>query len=166
MTPINSNAAPPAFLLDLPERTTLELGEEISFVCHVECSPLCGLEWLVDGRPVGGEQEVGGDRWDRKEQWDQGDPWDHGDPLDRVDDFVVDLEKLEEDVEIGQFSSVTSILTWLNPNVEKTEFSVECRQGQFSRSFILCRGDDGEGSITSTTLVVIEREFSENLDFC
>ena len=47
-----SSAAPPAFLVDLPEQTTLELGGEITFLCHVECSPLCQLDWLVDGEVV------------------------------------------------------------------------------------------------------------------
>ena len=129
---LNTNSAPPAFLVELPEKTTVELGGEISFVCHVECSPLCGLEWLVDGKPVEGEEGDGGDRWDQREHWEVvGDQWDRGERWDREGDFVVDLEELEEDVEIGQFTSVTSTLTWLNPNLEKTEFSVECRQGWF-----------------------------------
>ena len=49
---LNASAAPPAFLVELSEKTTVELEGEISFVCHVECSPLCGLEWLVDGENV------------------------------------------------------------------------------------------------------------------
>ena len=136
-----NNAAPPAFLVDLPEKTTVGLGGEISFVCHVECSPLCGLEWLVDGKSVEGEQGDGGDRWDQREHWEVvGDQWDRGERWDREGDFVVDLEELEEDVEIGQFTSVTSTLTWLNPNLEKTEFSVECRQGWFQKLLMLCAG--------------------------
>ena len=129
MTLLNANAAPPAFLVELPEQTVVELGGEISFVCHVECSPICGLEWLVDGKPVEEEQGFGGDRWDQPESWDRSEQWDQVERWDREDDFVVDLEELDEDVEIGQFTSVTSTLTWLNPNLEKTEFLVECRQG-------------------------------------
>ena len=115
--------------MDLPEQTTVKLGEEISFVCHVECSPLCGLDWLVDGEPVQVEQGFGGDRWDQPEQWDRSEQWDQRERWDQEDDFVVNLKELEEDVEIGRFTSVTSTLTWLKPNLEKTEFSVECRQG-------------------------------------
>ena len=69
-----------------------------------------------------------------------GDQWDRGERWDREDDFVVDLEELDEDVEIGQFTSVTSTLTWLNPNLEKTEFSVECRQGWFEKLWMFCAG--------------------------
>jgi len=140
-------AAPPAFLVELPEKTTVELGGEVSFVCHVECSPLCGLEWLVDGKSVQGKQGVGGDRWDQPEQWDLGDQWDRGERWDRGEDFVVDLDELDADVEIGQFTSVTSTLTWLNPNLEKTEFLVECRGGI---------GWQDQHTVTSSTLVVIE----------
>ena len=129
ITLLNANAAPPAFLVELPEQTLVELEGEISFVCHVECSPICGLQWLVDGEPVEEEQGFGGDRWDQPESWDRSEQWDQVERWDQEDDFVVDLEELDKDVEIGQFTSVTSTLTWLNPSLEKTEFLVECRQG-------------------------------------
>ena len=116
--------------MDLPEQTTLELGGEITFLCHVECSPLCQLDWLVDGEVVEGTQlDFGGDSWDQPESWERGNNWDQRELWDLRDDFSVDTDELDEDVDIGQFTSVTSTLTWLKPTLEKTEFSVECRQG-------------------------------------
>ena len=157
---LNASAAPPAFLVELPEKTTVEVGGEISFVCHVECSPLCGLEWLVDGKSVQGKQGVGGDRWDQPEQWDLGDQWDRGERWDRGEDFVVDLDELDADVEIGQFTSVTSTLTWLNPSLEKTEFSVECRQGWFGK-LMFCAEVELAGRIS--TLSPALHWFSSNV---
>ena len=116
--------------MDLPEQTTLELGGEITFLCHVECSPLCQLDWLVDGEVVEETQhDFGGDRWDQPESWERGNNWDQRELWDLRDDFLVDTNELDEDVDIGQFTSVTSTLTWLKPTLEKKEFSVECRQG-------------------------------------
>ena len=88
-----------------------------------------------------GEQKIEGDQWDQREQWELvGDQWDRGESWDREEEFVVNQTELDEDVEIGQFTSVTSTLTWLNPNMEKTEFSVECRQGWFGKLWMFCSG--------------------------
>ena len=123
------SAAGPTLLSEFDSSEVVVVGQKTELSCQLECSPLCGLEWLVDGEPVEEEQGFGGDRWDQPESWDRSEQWDQVERWDREDDFVVDLEELEEDVEIGQFTSVTSTLTWLNPNLEKTEFLVECRQG-------------------------------------
>ena len=38
------------------------VGEEASITCHVECSPLCGIQWLVDGELLdqAAEEDEGG----------------------------------------------------------------------------------------------------------
>ena len=67
---------------------------------QVECSPLCSIEWVIESEVVTGEEE----------------------------DYRLEEEQVEEDLEEDSFSSVISTLTWLQPNIDHGQnFNVECR---------------------------------------
>ena len=91
------------------------VGEEASLSCHVECSPLCAIEWLVDGDIVSDEtasvDEEGGS----------------GDEMLSVGGYTVEMEELEEDEENNQFSSVISTLSWKQLLHIDGNFTIACR---------------------------------------
>jgi len=93
-------AAPPHLIDGPSEFTGVVVGEEASLSCHVECSPLCVIEWLVDGDLVedetASEDEEGGS----------------GDELLSIGGYAVQMEEMEEDEENNQFSSVVSTISW------------------------------------------------------
>ena len=65
----------------------------------MECSPLCSIEWVVGEDIVTEEDEQ----------------------------FTVEEQDVEEDVEKNQFTSVISTLTWLEMDRTEENFTVECR---------------------------------------
>jgi hypothetical protein len=65
----------------------------------VECFPLCSIEWIVGEDIVTEEDEQ----------------------------FTVEEQDVEEDVEKNQFTSVISTLTWLEMDRTEENFTVECR---------------------------------------
>ena len=91
--------AGPTMLDTLEEETVAVVGYETSLTCQLECSPLCGLEWLVDGQLVGEEEEK----------------------------YTVEEEIVEEEEEINQFTGVKSALTWHQLERTNDEISITCR---------------------------------------
>ena len=65
----------------------------------MECSPLCSIEWIVGEDIVTEEDEQ----------------------------FTVEEQDVEEDIEKNQFTSVISTLTWLEMDRTEENFTVECR---------------------------------------
>ena len=65
----------------------------------MECSPLCSIEWVVGEDIVTEEDEQ----------------------------FTVEEQDVEEDIEKNQFTSVISTLTWLEMDRTEENFTVECR---------------------------------------
>ena len=65
----------------------------------MECSPLCSIEWIVGEDIVTEEDEQ----------------------------FTVEEQDVEEDIEKNQFTSVISKLTWLEMDRTEENFTVECR---------------------------------------
>ena len=91
----------PPHLIDGPsEFTGVVVGEDAGLSCHVECSPLCTIEWLVDGDLVGDETASVDDEGGS------------GDELMSIGGYTVEMEEVEEDEENNQFSSVVSTLSW------------------------------------------------------
>merc|ERR1712130_1072448 len=90
-------AAGPTMLEALVEETAAVVGYETSLTCQMECSPLCGLEWLVDGQLVDDEK------------------------------FTVEEEIVQEEKEINQFTGVKSTLTWHQLERTDEEISITCR---------------------------------------
>ena len=74
------------------------VGSETRLTCQFECSPLCRLEWLVDGQLV-----------------------------DEEETYSVEEEIVEEEKEINQFTGVKSTLTWIQFERIDEEKSVTCR---------------------------------------
>ena len=66
---------------------------------QVECSPLCSIDWIVGDEIITEEDEQ----------------------------FTVEEQDLEEDIEKNQFMSVISTLTWLQLDRTEENFTVECR---------------------------------------
>ena len=52
-----TSAAGPTMLDALEEETAAVVGYETSLTCQLECSPQCGLEWMVDGQPINDEEK-------------------------------------------------------------------------------------------------------------
>ena len=117
-------SAPPKFLVALPEKTTLTLGKELSFQCkasffhhieldlweysnetfgnaivQVECSPLCGISWLLgeEKEPLVGESE-----------------------LHKIEEAIVEQSE-------DQFSYIESVLTFQHADDNITQFPISCR---------------------------------------
>ena len=92
------------------------MGREASITCHVECSPLCGLEWLVDGELV---EENGGE----EEEEDGG----SGEGEVVFEGYSVEMEELEEDEKSNQFSSIKSTLSWKQLIHIDGNYTIACR---------------------------------------
>ena len=78
---------------------------KVTLTCHLECSPLCGVEWLVDGMPLEDglileEEEV---------------------------EHNITEEVIDEDEEADQFSSIVSTLTWHQLKNIEDDFNITCR---------------------------------------
>lgn len=113
-------------MTDLPEKTTLTLGEELIFQCkvrrlpqpsQVECSPLCGISWIV-----GEEEELltgASDLYSVKEQY-------HVNGLEEMVHIVLDKDMVVEQSE-DHFSFVDSTLSLNKVTSNLTQFSVSCR---------------------------------------
>ena len=71
----------------------------LNLYIQVECSPLCTIEWIVGEEIVTEEDEQ----------------------------FKVEEQDIEEDIEKNQFTSVISTLTWLEMDRTEENFTVECR---------------------------------------
>ena len=106
--------AGPTTLNALEEETVAVVGSETSLTCQLECSPLCGLEWLVDGQLVGEEKEK----------------------------YTVVEEIVEEEEAINQFTGVKSALTWHQLERTDDEISITCRfsLGIFSEGLFVHTG--------------------------
>merc|ERR1719458_875609 len=50
-------SAGPTILAALEEETAAVVRYETSLICQLECSPQCGLEWMVDGQPIDDEEK-------------------------------------------------------------------------------------------------------------
>ena len=86
-------------ILDSPEKETAAVvGYETSLTCQLECSPLCGLQWLVDGQLVDEEEK-----------------------------YTVEEEIVEQEEEINQFTGVKSTLTWHQLERTDEETIITCR---------------------------------------
>ena len=83
---------------ELEEETGVVVGSETRLTCQLECSPLCRLEWLVDGQLV-----------------------------DEEETYSVEEEIVEEEKEMNQFTGVKSTLTWIQLERTDKETSVTCR---------------------------------------
>jgi len=105
--------APPHLIEGPSDFTGVVVGEETSLKCHVECSPLCGIEWLVDGELV-----------DETVVEDEGGS---GDGQLSIGGYTVEMEDLEEDEEKNQFSSVISTLSWKQLLHIDGNFTIACR---------------------------------------
>ena len=92
------------------------MGRKASISCHVECSPLCELEWLVDGELV---EENGG----------EGEEEDGGSGEGEVvfEGYSVEMEELEENEESNQFSSIKSTLSWKQLIHIDGNYTIACR---------------------------------------
>jgi len=90
--------AGPTILNALDEETSAVVGYETSLTCQLECSPRCGLEWLVDGQLVDEEEK-----------------------------YTVEEEIVEEEEEKNQFTGVKSTLTWHQLEKTDEEISITCR---------------------------------------
>ena len=102
----------PPHLIDGPsEFTGVVLGEEASITCHVECSPLCGIQWLVDGELLdqAAEEDEGGS----------------GDWQLSIGQYTVEVEEVEEDED--HFSSVLSTLAWEQLLNIDSNITIACR---------------------------------------
>ena len=98
--------AGPTMLKALEEETAAVVGYETSLTCQMECSPLCGLEWLVDGQLVDDEK------------------------------YTVEEEIVQEEKEINQFTGVKSTLTWHQLERTDEEISITCRlSGHFLKRY-------------------------------
>jgi len=106
-------AAPPHLIDGPSELTGVVVGEEASLMCHVECSPLCRIEWLVDGDLV-----------DETESEDEGGS---GDGQLSFGGYTVHTEEVEEDEENNQFSSVLSTISWKQLFHIDGNFTIACR---------------------------------------
>ena len=89
----------------LSEETVVVSGNEVALTCHLECSPGCSIEWLIDGIPLEGgfvmeEDEV---------------------------EHNISEEEMEEDEELNQFSSILSTLTWHQLKNIEEDFNITCR---------------------------------------
>ena len=78
---------------------------KVTLTCHLECSPLCGVEWLVDGMSLEDgllleEEEV---------------------------EHNITEEVIDEDEEADQFSSIMSTLTWHQLKNIEDDFNITCR---------------------------------------
>jgi len=130
--------AGPTMLDALEEETAAVVGYETSLTCQLECSPLCGLEWLVDGQLVGEEEEK----------------------------YTVEEEIVEEEEEINQFTGVKSALTWHQLERTDDEISITCRStpGPTEKGV----EEEEYAAVESSTIVRVEYaplavEFSEEL---
>lgn len=97
--------APPHMLEGLNEETVVVSGNQVALTCHLECSPVCAVEWLVDGMLL----ETG---FIMEE--------------DEVEHNITE-EEMEEDEESNQFSSILSTLTWQQLKNIEEDFNVTCR---------------------------------------
>ena len=102
---IDNCPAPPHMLEGLSEETVVVSGNEVALTCHLECSPDCALEWLIDGIPLE-------DGFVMEE--------------DEVEHNISE-EVMEEDVESNQFSSISSTLTWHQLRNVEEDFNITCR---------------------------------------
>ena len=93
------SAAGPTLLSEFDSSEVVVVGRETRLSCQLECSPLCGLEWLVDGQNVHNEEGK----------------------------FKVEEEIIEEDKERNLFSGVKSTLSWTQLEKTLEEISVTCR---------------------------------------
>ena len=78
---------------------------KVTLTCHLECSPLCGVAWLVDGMLLEDglileEEEV---------------------------EHNITEEVIDEDEEADQFSSIASTLTWHQLKNIEDDFNITCR---------------------------------------
>ena len=113
----NPRPAPPHLIEGPSDFTGVVVGEDASLKCHVECSPLCGIEWLVDGELV-----------DETVVEDEGGS---GDGQLSIGGYTVEMEELEEDGENNQFSSVISTLSWKQLLHIDGNFTIACRCLQY-----------------------------------
>ena len=106
-----TSPAGPNMLDALEEETAAVVGYETSLTCQLECSPLCGLEWLVDGQLVDEEEEK----------------------------CTVEEEIVEEEEEINQFTGVKSALAWHQLERTDDKIIITCRFSVdiFSKSIII-----------------------------
>jgi hypothetical protein len=94
------------------------VGEEASLSCHVECSPLCAIQWLVDGDLVVAETEPADD---------EGGSGDGLLSTGGYNLYTVEMEEVDEDEENNQFSSVVSTLSWKQLLHIDGNFTIACR---------------------------------------
>ena len=80
-------------------------GNQVALTCHLECSPGCAVEWLVDGNPLEGEFIM----------------------EEEAVEHNVTEEEMEEDEESNQFSSILSTLTWQQLKNIEDDFNMTCR---------------------------------------
>ena len=89
----------------LSEETVVVSGNEVVLTCHLECSPYCALEWLIDGIPL-----------------------EDGFVLEEDEvEHNISEEEMEEDEESNQFSSILSTLTWHQLKNIEEDFNITCR---------------------------------------
>ena len=105
--------APPHLIEGPSELTGVVIGEEASLKCHVECGPLCAIEWLLDGELID-ETVVEEEEGSGEEQLSVG-------------GYTVEMEELEEEKENNQFSSVMSTLSWKQLLHIDGNFTIACR---------------------------------------
>merc|ERR1719187_170267 len=91
--------AGPTLLSEFDGSEVVVVGQETRLSCQLECSPLCGLEWLMDGQNVHNKEGK----------------------------FKVEEEIIEEDKEQNLFSGVKSTLSWTQLEKTLEEISVTCR---------------------------------------
>ena len=89
----------------LSEETVVVSGNEVALTCHLECSPYCALEWLIDGILL-----------------------EDGFVLEEDEvEHNISEEEMEEDEESNQFSSILSTLTWHQLKNIEEDFNITCR---------------------------------------
>ena len=93
-----TSPAGPTLLDALEEETGVVVGSETRLTCQLECSPLCRLEWLVDGQLVVEEET-----------------------------HSVEEEIVKEEKEMNRFTGVKSTLTWIQLERTDEKTSVTCR---------------------------------------
>ena len=89
----------------VPNLFLILIKTKVTLTCHLECSPLCGVEWLVDGMLLEDvlileEEEV---------------------------EHNITEEVIDEDEEADQFSSIVSTLTWHQLKNIEDDFNITCR---------------------------------------
>jgi len=155
----------PTFLVSLPEETTFVIGDELpSLQCQVECSPLCGVEWLLGDRVLTGHEKhyiVTEKEEEEEEEEDEEDTltssWMNIPELGEFieeDLYLIEEEEVEEDWENNQFTSVISTLTWLHLSNNEENFTVGCRpkyeeyEGNYSETWVTVHYRPGPAEIS------------------